>query len=218
MEETRRPAKRADERPSDLLDAEEVHGRERSPAERRVAPPRVQVKSEATCPLCLEPLTALPRLEVCGGCRTIHHAGCVDEFGRCGTPGCHGLTRQAGPPAAGVLDQNERAVAAVAHLSNLLGAAVIMPLGLYLLTRDRQTFAAHHAWRALIFSLASIPLTLVTLGLWVPVMIVLTLRAAVRAWRGEHVPYGRREPPSPSSLPSAVASRPAAPTKPDAKA
>jgi hypothetical protein len=152
------------------------------------------VKAEATCPLCLEALTSLPRLEVCGGCRTIHHAGCVDEFGRCGTPGCRGLTRLASgdaPPAAH--EDNERAIAAVAHLGNLAGAAVVLPLVLYFMTRRRQEFAAHHAWRALVFSLLSIPLSIVTLGLWVPVMVLLTLRAAYRAWKGEWVPYGRRE-------------------------
>lgn len=161
--------------------------------------PRVEVKGEPTCPLCLEPLTALPRLEVCGECRTIHHAGCVDEFARCGTPGCRGLSRS-GPGAHGArLDEHERGIAAVAHLGNLIGAAVVLPLVLYFVARRERPFAAHHAWRALLFSLASIPLTFVTLGLWVPVMIVLALRAAYRAWKGEWVPYGRRAPaPAPA--------------------
>lgn len=180
--------------------------------EEREAAPQVHVRSEATCPLCLEPLTALPRLEVCGGCRTIHHAGCVDEFGRCGTPGCRGLTRSgsAAPGAAAGLDPNERAIAAVAHLGNILGAAIVLPLVLYYVTRREQAFAAHHAWRALVFSLLSIPLSIVTLGLWVPVMFVLTIRAAYRAWRGEWVPYGRGEPASPA-LPASK--RDAAPVK-----
>lgn len=172
---------------------------------REVAGPRVEVKSEPTCPLCLEPLTALPRLEVCGGCRTIHHAGCVDEFGRCGTPGCRGLERTGEGGAVAPTDQNERVVAAVAHLGNIFGAAIILPLALYFLTRDKQPFAAHHAWRALVFALLSIPLSIVTLGLWVPIMFVLTLRAAYRAWRGEWVPYGRREPSPPALLVSSVA-------------
>lgn len=165
------------------------------------AGPRVQVKAEATCPLCLEALTSLPRLEVCPGCRTIHHAGCVDEFRRCGTPGCRGLSA---PRAAAVVggpdhppgdpeEASERSVAAVAHLANVLGVGVLLPLVIYWLTRERQAFASHHAWRALVFSLWSIPLTIVTVGLWVPVMMVLNVRAAVRAWRGEWVPYARRE-------------------------
>ncbi|MCO5165636.1 MAG: DUF4870 domain-containing protein [Planctomycetes bacterium] len=162
------------------------------------AGPRVQVKAEATCPLCLEALTSLPRLEVCPGCRTIHHAGCVDEFRRCGTPGCRGLSA----PRATVAERgdpeetSERSVAAVAHLANVLGVGLLLPLVIYWLTRERQAFASHHAWRALVFSLWSIPLTFVTLGLWVPVMIVLNVRAALRAWRGEWVPYARRRVPS----------------------
>lgn len=172
----------------------------------RPDPPRVQVRTEATCPLCLEPLTALPKLEVCGDCRTIHHAGCVDEFARCGTPGCRGLTRSGGPSGPG-LDESARGIAAVAHLGNIAGAPILLPLVLYFVTRHERPFAAHHAWRALVFSLVSIPLSIVTLGLWVPVMLVLTLRAAYRAWKGEWVPYGRREP-APAEPSSKASSKP----------
>lgn len=151
---------------------------------------QVQVKGEATCPLCLDPLTTLPRLEVCTTCRTIHHTSCVDEFGRCGTPACQGLAR-ATPGSRVMADENERAVAAVAHVAAFFGGGLLLPLGIWYFTRDRQPYASHHAWRAFVFQLASIPLTVVTFGLWIPIMVFLTVRAAVRAWRGEWVPYGR---------------------------
>lgn len=157
---------------------------------------QVQVKGQATCPLCLDPLTTLPRLEVCAACRTIHHTSCVDEFGRCGTPACQGLARRTGPAApAGAGDEHERAIAAVAHIAATFGGTLLVPLGIWYFTRERQPFAAHHAWRAFVFSLASIPLSVVTLGLWVPVMLVLSVRAALRSWRGGWVPYGRAEQP-----------------------
>lgn len=153
---------------------------------------QVQVRGEATCPLCLDPLTTLPRLEVCAGCRTIHHTSCVDEFGRCGTPACQGLARARRTGAAGPADEHERVIAAASHVAATFGGGLLVPLVIWYFTRERLPFASHHAWRAFIFSLASIPLSVVTLGLWVPVMMILTVRAAIRSWRGEWVPYGRR--------------------------
>jgi hypothetical protein len=151
---------------------------------------QVQIKGEATCPLCLDPLTTLPKLEVCTTCRTIHHSSCVNEFGRCGTPACQGLAR-ATPVSRTPGDENERGIAAVSHVAAFFGGGLLVPLGIWYFTRDRQPYAAHHAWRAFVFQLASIPLTVVTFGLWLPLMLFLTVRAAVRSWRGEWVPYGR---------------------------
>ena len=179
-------------------------------------PVRVRITESATCPLCLEALTQLPRLEVCPACQTIHHWSCVEELGRCGTISCEGLSRaELREP-----ERDQRLLATIAHLVAVFGGGFVGPLLIWLATRDKhqQRFAAHHAKQAFVFSLLSIPMSLTVV--LIPVAIALFLRAAHRAYRGDWRPYpfaflDRWVPPpqapSPGSGPKALAGPKAAP-------
>jgi hypothetical protein len=87
------------ERPAE--DRRSLAPREGEPEPEPVQTPvRVVPRAETTCPLCLEALVAQPRLDVCPTCKTIQHATCVAEFGRCATIGCAGLAAKERTPAA----------------------------------------------------------------------------------------------------------------------
>lgn len=176
------------------------------------SPPRVHVDAGPTCPLCLEAITALPRLEVCPACRSIHHHACVVEMGRCGTIGCQGF-RDALPRL--VADQEGRALAAVAWGSNLLGAAILGPFVVWMVARRApDPFVRYHARQALLLSLGAAFLAIPTLGLAVVAMVVLSLLGALKAWKGEWwtLPLVGRHPPpeaAPRPAPSQASGKPA---------
>ena len=162
---------------------------------------QVRVKGGPSCPLCLEPITALPRLEVCPGCQSIHHWSCVVEMRRCGTIGCTGLSHAPAP------ESDSRALAAVAFAGNVVGGAVLVPLVLWLLGRHRRDpFLRYHARQALLLSLAASVLAIPTFGLAVLAMVVVSLIAAVRTWRGEwwRLPVVGARPPAEAALPPAT--------------
>lgn len=174
-----------DDAPADLADAA---GHER--------PPAVRVEGAPTCPLCLDALTAEPSLVVCPACRTIHHASCAGEMARCATPGCQGLRGGTGPDpsrgARGPESEGERVLAALAHLA-------FLPLGLlwpflgfvcWRLLRRSDAYLARHVRQSLLFLLVSPLFVVGTLGLFLPVALVLMVRATGRAYRGDLDPYG----------------------------
>lgn len=161
---------------------------------------QVRVKGGPSCPLCLEPITALPRLEVCPGCQSIHHWSCVVEMRRCGTIGCAGLS-QVQP-----VESESRALAMVAFGGNVVGVGLI-PLVLWLLGRHRRDpFLRYHARQALLLSLAGSLLAIPTLGLAALAMIVISIVGAVRTWRGEwwRLPVVGARPPAEAALPPAT--------------
>lgn len=119
------------------------------------------------------------------------------------------------PPAAGARSSESRNWAMGAHLSAFIGAwvalAFVGPLVIYLVRKDQDPFAEHHAKEALNFNLtvlvvmvvgviAGLVLSLVTFGLALLVFIplgaaigigwlVLTIIAAIRASNGEGYRY-----------------------------
>jgi hypothetical protein len=151
----------------------------------------VVVKQVPTCPLCHEALTALPKLRVCPTCQTIHHEACLDEVGRCATLGCAGLgARTAGPAAELRSDAHARTLAILAHLLGYAVGGPVTPLLLWAWARHTGLpFVQRHALHALVFQLASFVALLATCGLWVLPMTYFTIRAAVRAHRGERNAY-----------------------------
>lgn len=119
------------------------------------------------------------------------------------------------PPAGGTHSSESRNWAMGAHLSAFIGAwvalAFVGPLIIYLVRKDQDPFAEHHAREALNFNLtllvvivvgtiAGLVLSLVTFGLALLVVIplgaavaigwlVLTIIAAIRASNGEEYRY-----------------------------
>lgn len=98
--------------------------------------------------------------------------------------------------------QNDRTVGAIAHLSSLVGAGLIVPIVIYFLKRDESEFATHHAREAINFHLSvmlaailSIPLMIVfglgVLTLLVTVIgaVIYSIIAGVRALDGEWYEY-----------------------------
>ena len=95
----------------------------------------------------------------------------------------------------------ERILALVAHLSALVGAAVIAPLVIYLLKKDTSPFVADQAREALNFHLTMILafivagiLTIVLIGVLFLIVlgiggVVLSIIAAVKANDGERYRY-----------------------------
>lgn len=153
----------------------------------------MRVEAGPTCPLCLDALTALPQLEVCPDCRSIHHQACVRELGRCGTPGCQGLLGARAP------SRDDRTLAALAWACNLIGASLIGPLVIYVIARQQgNAYVRYQARQAALLGLAAIVLAIPTLGLAVLALFVVSIVLTVRSARGEwnRLPLlGRRPPP-----------------------
>ena len=98
--------------------------------------------------------------------------------------------------------QNDRTLAAITHLSSLVGFGLIVPVVIYFIKRDESAFVAHHAKEAINFHisvilavLVSIPLMIV-FGLGVLTLIATAVGsliygvvAAVRALDGEWYEY-----------------------------
>lgn len=164
-----------------------------SPSPERASELEIHLQAGPTCPLCLEALTALPQLEVCPACRSIHHQACVQELRRCGTPACAGLS---GPPRPGA---ESRALASLAWACNLLGATIVGPLVIYLIARQQgNAYVRYQARQSLLAGLLVVLLALPTLGLAVLALLGVSILSAVRAYRGEwtRLPLvGRRPPP-----------------------
>lgn len=153
---------------------------------------QVRVVAGPTCPLCLEPVTALPRLEVCPECHSIHHWSCVVEMRRCGTIGCAGLASRAVEPES-------RTLAAIAFVTNVIGAAFVGPLVVWFIAKSRgDAYARYQARQALFLALAASVLAIPTLGLAAIAMVVLSIVGAVKTWRGEwfRLPVVGARPPA----------------------
>lgn len=150
----------------------------------------VVVKQVPTCPLCHDALTALPTLSVCPDCKTIHHADCAAEVGRCATIGCTGLGAATRDLPS---DAHARTLAILAHLLGYAVGGPVTPFILWLYARHTgAAFVERHALHALMFQLGSFVALFATCGLWILPMAYLTIRAAVRAHRGERNAYEHR--------------------------
>jgi uncharacterized Tic20 family protein len=84
--------------------------------------------------------------------------------------------------------QNERIAAAVAHAGTWV-AWFLAPLLVYLLERDRSSFASHQALQALLWSAFGTLVSIATCGLAVPVFMVFHIIAAVRVLDGQDYEY-----------------------------
>lgn len=83
---------------------------------------------------------------------------------------------------------SERLVAALAHGGTCV-AWFFAPLAVYLIERDRSSFAARHALQALLWSALGTIVSAATCGLAIPVFMVFHILAAVRAFEGGEYEY-----------------------------
>ncbi len=83
---------------------------------------------------------------------------------------------------------NERLSAAIAHGGTCV-AWFFAPLVVYLLERDRSSFAARQALQALLWSAFGTLVSLATCGLAIPVFLVFHIIAAVRVLEGHDYEY-----------------------------
>ena len=98
--------------------------------------------------------------------------------------------------------QNDRTLAAITHLSSLVGVGLIVPIVVYFVKRDESAFVSHHAKEAINFHISvilavivSIPLMIVfglgvlTLFATLIASVIYGVIAAVRALDGEYYEY-----------------------------
>jgi len=90
-------------------------------------------------------------------------------------------------PVAGPTE-NERISAAIAHAGTCV-AWFLAPLVVYLLERDRSSFAARNALQALLWSAFGTLVSAATCGVAIPVFMAFHIYAAVKAWKGESYEY-----------------------------
>ena len=84
--------------------------------------------------------------------------------------------------------ENERISAAIAHAGTCV-AWFLAPLVVYLLERDRSSFAARNALQALLWSAFGTLVSAATCGVAIPVFMAFHIYAAVKAWNGESYEY-----------------------------
>jgi uncharacterized protein len=83
---------------------------------------------------------------------------------------------------------NERIAAAIAHGGTLV-AWFFAPLVVYLLERDRSSYASRQALQALLWSAFGTIVSLATCGLAIPIFMGFHILAAVRALEGHDYEY-----------------------------
>lgn len=83
---------------------------------------------------------------------------------------------------------NERMAAAIAHGGTLV-AWFFAPLVVFLIERDRSSYAARQALQALLWSGFGTVVSLATCGLAIPVFMGFHILAAVRALEGQDYEY-----------------------------
>ncbi len=82
----------------------------------------------------------------------------------------------------------ERLSAAIAHGGTCV-AWFFAPLVVYLIERDRSSFAANQALQALLWSIFGTLVSVATCGLAIPVFMGFHILAAVRVLEGHHYEY-----------------------------
>lgn len=90
-------------------------------------------------------------------------------------------------PCAGPTS-NERVAAAIAHGGTCL-AWFLAPLVVYLVERDRSSFVARQAFRALLWSGLGTLVSLATCGVAIPLFMAFHIVAAVRILEGRDYAY-----------------------------
>lgn len=83
---------------------------------------------------------------------------------------------------------NERIAAAIAHGGTLV-AWFFAPLVVYLVERDRSSYASRQALQALLWSAFGTVVSLATCGLAIPIFVGFHILAAVRALEGQDYEY-----------------------------
>src|SRR3954447_20069393 len=89
---------------------------------------------------------------------------------------------------SGTTTSNERLAAAIAHGGTCV-AWFFAPLVVYLIERDRSSFASKQALQALLWSGFGTLVSLATCGLAIPVFMGFHILAAVRALEGQDYEY-----------------------------
>lgn len=84
--------------------------------------------------------------------------------------------------------QSERIAAAIAHAGTCV-AWFLAPLLVYLIERDRSTYAARQALQALLWSAFGTIVSFATCGLAIPVFLVVHVHAAFQALDGREFEY-----------------------------
>jgi uncharacterized protein len=84
--------------------------------------------------------------------------------------------------------QNERFTAAIAHGGTCV-AWFLAPLVVYLIEKDRSSYAARQAFQALLWSGFGTLVSLATCGLAIPIFMGFHILAAVRALEGQDYEY-----------------------------
>jgi uncharacterized Tic20 family protein len=84
--------------------------------------------------------------------------------------------------------QNERIAAVIAHAGTCV-AWFLAPLLVFLLERERSTYASRQALQALLWSAFGTLVSLATCGLAIPLFLAVHLYAAVKAWDGQDFEY-----------------------------
>lgn len=84
--------------------------------------------------------------------------------------------------------QNERIAAAIAHGGTCV-AWFFAPLVVYVIEKDRSSWATHQALQALLWSAFGTLVSLATCGLAIPLFMAVHIYAAVKALDGEGFEY-----------------------------